>query len=132
MQFNDFQQGDRGQGVKDLQTNLKKVGYPLSVDGAFGPMTAAAVQHFQERQHVVGDTAGVAGPGTLIALSQAVMYGWRQTDFIYLGTPVVRTVTPTPSAPGARAGIGLPFGLTTGKLAIVGLIGAVAYATSRR
>ncbi len=42
-----FQQGDSGQDVKDVQTKLQALGYNLSVDGSFGPVTANAVKKFQ-------------------------------------------------------------------------------------
>lgn len=59
-------QGSTGQAVRDLQAHLKRV-YPayarhLTVDGAFGPKTKAAVIEFQRRTGLAAD--GIVGPQT--------------------------------------------------------------------
>ncbi len=54
--------GDRGHDVKMLQTWLNKVGYPLDVDGSFGPATLNAVKSFQKSNNLIID--GFAGPNT--------------------------------------------------------------------
>jgi peptidoglycan hydrolase-like protein with peptidoglycan-binding domain len=59
--------GQRGWDVAALQFLLARRGFsPGSVDGGFGPGTAAAVQRLQRARGLVGD--GVAGPATLRAL----------------------------------------------------------------
>ncbi len=58
--------GMRGDNVVVLQQNLNKVGYQLTTDGKFGPLTAQVVIDFQGRYNLSKD--GIAGPLTLSAL----------------------------------------------------------------
>jgi hypothetical protein len=58
--------GDSGATVKNLQSTLNKMGYAVSVDGDFGPKTAAAVKCFQSNNELVID--GIVGPRTLSAM----------------------------------------------------------------
>jgi peptidoglycan L-alanyl-D-glutamate endopeptidase CwlK len=59
--------GSSGDAVKALQQKLLGKGFnPGSIDGAFGPNTAAALKRFQEREGL--DADGIAGPKTLTAL----------------------------------------------------------------
>ncbi|MEA5420649.1 peptidoglycan-binding protein [Spirulina sp. CCNP1310] len=61
--------GDRGSEVETLQTTLKTKGYfngPIT--GYYGPITAEAVQQFQQVNQL--DADGIAGPAT-----QASLYG---------------------------------------------------------
>lgn len=122
MFFNDYTQGDTGSGVSNLQQYLVEVGYPLTVDGQFGPRTASAIAHFQASRGVSGDARGVAGPATLIALATARGAGWKQSGYVY--TPVSGGGAPAeaPSAP-----MQLPFGLTPLKVGLLGAIGVVAW-----
>ncbi|GAA2611149.1 D-Ala-D-Ala carboxypeptidase family metallohydrolase [Dactylosporangium fulvum] len=58
-------QGSSGEGVRQLQ--IRVAGYPgsgavLTIDGAYGPATKAAVQRFQSAYGLSAD--GVAGPAT--------------------------------------------------------------------
>lgn len=62
-----YRKGDRGSGVKDLQTNLGKNGYNISADGIFGQATYDAVRSFQKKQGLQVD--GIAGKATLHALN---------------------------------------------------------------
>jgi peptidoglycan hydrolase-like protein with peptidoglycan-binding domain len=75
MQFGDYKSGDRGEGVRQLQFNLSTIGYTLTADGIYGPATTASVRNFQQARGLVVD--GIAGPQTLISLSQAIASGWR-------------------------------------------------------
>jgi peptidoglycan hydrolase-like protein with peptidoglycan-binding domain len=67
-----LEKGDNGAGVRQLQTDLRHLGYtdahgkPLHVDGDFGPATQAAVESFQRDHHLTID--GKADPQTLAAL----------------------------------------------------------------
>lgn len=60
--------GDRGPGVVDLQTRLKRVGYdPGPIDGVYGTRTEAAVARFQKTFGLPG--AGAANEVTLNRLT---------------------------------------------------------------
>ncbi len=66
--------GSQGTQVKQLQRALAHLGYPPgAVDGDFGPLTEAAVMHFQTASKLAAD--GVAGPLTLAALAKALQNG---------------------------------------------------------
>ena len=54
--------GSKGPYVTQLQEILKKKGYPLKVDGDFGPATQAAVKDFQRVNKLTDD--GIVGPKT--------------------------------------------------------------------
>lgn len=62
-----LRRGARGAAVRDLQQSLLAAGYPLTVDGVFGPKTEDAVKRFQRANGLVVD--GVYGPQTDRALS---------------------------------------------------------------
>lgn len=62
-----LRQGARGAWVSTLQQKLNAKGYHLSVDGAFGPKTDAAVRAFQRSRGLVVD--GIVGPKTWGALN---------------------------------------------------------------
>ena len=53
--------GSTEAAVEQLQIALVALGYPLVVDGEFGPRTEAAVRDFQQRNGLAVD--GIAGPG---------------------------------------------------------------------
>jgi len=61
--------GSHGAAVKTLQQKLKAKGFNVSVDGDFGPKTAAAVKAFQKAQRLTSD--GVVGPKTWAKLNAA-------------------------------------------------------------
>lgn len=65
--------GSRGEAVRDLQTMLSSLGYPLSADGIFGPATERAVKRFQ-RDHEIG-IDGIVGPATRRAMAKAMPFG---------------------------------------------------------
>jgi hypothetical protein len=52
--------------IKQLQERLNDVGYKLTLDGEYGPKTAAAVKDFQRDAHLAVD--GLAGTDTWTAL----------------------------------------------------------------
>jgi putative chitinase len=64
-----LRRGSKGEAVADLQTRLKVAGYPLAIDGDFGPATELAVVHFQTDQKLTAD--GIVGPQTWAALPSA-------------------------------------------------------------
>lgn len=71
-----LKQGNRGEEVAELQTQLSKLGYTdlqgnlLTPDKDFGPSTKAAVEAFQRDQGLQVD--GVAGADTFAALEKQV------------------------------------------------------------
>lgn len=70
-----LRRGDRGEAVRDLQTSLSAAGYPVAIDGAFGPLTQGAVERFQRDAGLAAD--GVVGPRTRAALRGALSpAGW--------------------------------------------------------
>ncbi|HEY3019730.1 MAG TPA: peptidoglycan-binding protein [Solirubrobacteraceae bacterium] len=77
--------GDRGHDVRVLQAFLQARGLPATVDGDFGPATAAAVRAFQRSAGL--PASGVVGPLTVAALRTAA--------------PVAAPPNPPPGAPPA-------------------------------
>lgn len=61
-----LQSGDKGTAVKTMQTALKNLGYSITADGTYGPLTVAAVTTFQKQNGLTAD--GVAGEKTLSLL----------------------------------------------------------------
>lgn len=60
-----YKSGDKGAGVKQLQQDLIKLGFPVGrtgADGSFGPATREAIIAFQNHHKLVVD--GIAGPAT--------------------------------------------------------------------
>ena len=65
-----LRKGATGSAVKNLQTELKKLGfYNASIDGDYGDTTVAAVKAFQKKYNLTAD--GVAGSETLKKLDSA-------------------------------------------------------------
>lgn len=60
--------GARGLRVRELQTLLVRAGFPVAVDGDFGPATRTAVMALQKSKKITVD--GVYGPETEAALSK--------------------------------------------------------------
>lgn len=58
----------KGARVRELQHLLVRAGYPVNVDGDFGPATHDAVRQFQQAAELEVD--GVAGPRTMRALDR--------------------------------------------------------------
>lgn len=65
-----FALGSLGNGTREIQTGLNRLGYGLAVDGQFGPLTDTAVQKFQRENGLKVD--GIVGPMTWAALIRAV------------------------------------------------------------
>lgn len=66
-----LRRGDKGSDVQTLQTWLSEVGYSVSIDGDFGPLTQAAVKQFQSAHHL-SPVTGVVGRKTAASLQAAV------------------------------------------------------------
>jgi hypothetical protein len=70
--FKNLRRGDKGPGVRKMQSILVGRGFQLpqhGVDGVFGPETEAAVKEFQETNQLKVD--GVVGPQTISKLDPA-------------------------------------------------------------
>ena len=64
-----LRRGSRGPRVTSLQMDLSVFGgYPIAVDGIFGPETDGAVRAFQADENLVAD--GIVGPLTSAALAR--------------------------------------------------------------
>ncbi len=62
-----YRQGSQGEGVRTIQTKLRRWGYyDGEVDGLFGSATRRAVVKFQKKNGLTPD--GIVGPNTLRAL----------------------------------------------------------------
>lgn len=57
-----LKRGQKGEGVMWLQYMLNRVGFCLTIDGAFGPKTEEAVKAFQTERGLIVD--GIAGKNT--------------------------------------------------------------------
>lgn len=55
--------GSRGDGVRDLQRNLRSLGFHLEIDGDFGPATERMLKAFQRENRLKPD--GIFGPKSL-------------------------------------------------------------------
>ncbi len=65
-----LQNGVTGTEVEQLQADLNKLGYSLTVDGTFNEATKAVVMQFQKERNLTVD--GVVGPETGKALGMAL------------------------------------------------------------
>lgn len=66
----DLRSGMRTPAVTSLQRALCALGYPVAVDGIFGPVTENALRHFQRDHGLVPD--GIAGPLTQETIAGAL------------------------------------------------------------
>jgi murein L,D-transpeptidase YcbB/YkuD len=66
-------EGDQEHPVQTLQYLLRARGHNVTVDGIFGPVTAAAVRAFQQQEGLAVD--GIVGPATWSALIITVRRG---------------------------------------------------------
>ncbi|MBL8604001.1 MAG: peptidoglycan-binding protein [Myxococcales bacterium] len=71
-----LKRGSKGDDVRDLQNQLNKMGYGLSVDGDFGPGTEEAVKHLQTAFGYTVD--GSVGDGTRFLINQQLGFGWNK------------------------------------------------------
>ena len=95
-----LRQGLHGADVTVLQGYLTISGFPTSVDGQFGPQTAASVAAFKQA-HNIAPANGVAGPSFVQALRAAIA---SYTSDVPAGTATINpdgTATVPTSAPAA-------------------------------
>src|SRR5712671_334604 len=121
-----LKQGSSGPDVKDLQQQLKDLGFdPNGVDGNFGPGTRDAVIAFQQSKGLQAD--GIAGPATLAALGLGDGSADASTSSASTDAASAPSTAPPSSASPDAAG-GLNLGGLTGKLpaAVIAQIPAAA------
>lgn len=87
-----WQNGSSGNSVKQLQQRLSQLGYNISVDGSYGPQTAAIVKEFQQDHGAKVD--GVVGKDTLGKLQRSrgkprVAVSAASTDIASVGAPLI-------------------------------------------
>jgi hypothetical protein len=70
LHYSTLQLNSQGAAVRGLQSQLRALGFGVSVDGDFGPETMAAVVMFQKAHGLVPD--GVVGPNTAGALGRVL------------------------------------------------------------
>jgi putative chitinase len=63
-----LRRGSQGEAVGDLQTLLRKIGFPLAIDQDFGAATELAVMGLQKDARLTAD--GIVGPATWRALER--------------------------------------------------------------
>jgi hypothetical protein len=91
-------QGMQGDSVATLQRQLSAAGYPVTVDGKYGPQTEAAVRRFQTDHHLKTD--GLAGPQTFGALGSSFQPAKPgSSPMPPLNPPPPPSTPSTPSAP---------------------------------
>lgn len=105
-----LQVGSSGRYVVLLQKALVHLGASISIDGAFGPGTQAAVMAFQKAAGLPVD--GVVGPATEQALYSAVQGGGNLSPISPV-VPIVPTVpgSPVVAPPSLVSGTGIIHGV---------------------
>ncbi len=84
MPIGELRQGSHGSAVRDMQRQLKELGYvdmqgkPIQIDGNFGPNTRHALELFQRGHGLAVD--GIAGPETQNELRDAFVQRQISTD----------------------------------------------------
>lgn len=74
-----LKKGSTGAAVKELQNNLKTLGYdPGTIDGVYGTATVSAVKKFQKDHGLTVD--GIAGMNTQVAIDEALKGGSTPPD----------------------------------------------------
>ncbi len=71
MNFGDLGMGSTGAAVSELQAKLRKLGFPVSVTGAFDEATVNALRQFQAKVGLQPD--GMLGSATESILNQVVL-----------------------------------------------------------
>lgn len=72
-----LRRGSKGDAVRALQIQLKRLDYKVAVDGSFGAQTEKAVRSFQEDEHLTSD--GTVGRYTWSHLANMVRYYYDES-----------------------------------------------------
>lgn len=105
--------GDTGQMVTIVQSALRDLGYSLSTDGSFGPMTEAAVKAFQKEVGLRRNGIVTKATADALGVERRVHgafppAGWNWLGWGYNGSPALaeweRTMVPSRAVPGFSAG----------------------------
>lgn len=91
---------DKGDDVKTIQASLRRAGYPVTIDGYFGPGTNRAVRAFQDDNGLRVD--GLVGPRTWRALNASLHLTGTDADGSGLIDPDESSYEPTAPAPAWR------------------------------
>ena len=70
-----LRKGSEGSEVKELQAKLGKLGYEVTADGKYGPVTEWAVKNLQAMFGYTID--GIVGDGTDKLIDAQIGYGWN-------------------------------------------------------
>ena len=86
-----LRRGMRGPAVANLQRSLCALGYPIAVDGIFGPHTEDALRRFQRDHGLAPD--GIAGPPSREAIAGALPLSryaarWHERFRTFLAAPL--------------------------------------------
>jgi peptidoglycan hydrolase-like protein with peptidoglycan-binding domain len=129
-----LRRGDRGDGVRKLQLQLRRLGFPAgSVDGVFGPVTEQAVRMFQ--QSVGLPSTGLVDKATWDLVNSSAPAPPETGAPIALRSPVPPAPQPAPSPPPSTTRptetkeegfLGLP----TGVWVVLGVVVAALFATA--
>ena len=76
-----YKRGDKGSGVKKLQTDLNTLGYKMAIDSSFGPATEVFVKQFQKDNGLTID--GSAGPKTLAKIAERIKAKQSKSKGLY-------------------------------------------------
>jgi len=91
---------DKGDDIETVQAALRRAGYPVTVDGYFGPHTHGAVRAFQDDNDLHVD--GLVGPQTWQALNARLHMTGTDSDGSGLIDPDESSYSPSDPPPAWR------------------------------
>lgn len=100
--YNQVSYGSKGSDVTELQKLLNNNGYNLSVDGAFGSQTQAAVKDYQQKNNLAVD--GIVGDNTWGSLTGTISR--QPSSPTSLKKSGEQTISRKPSSPTGATGSG--------------------------
>jgi peptidoglycan hydrolase-like protein with peptidoglycan-binding domain len=87
--------GTNAYPVKSIQTYLTRAGIPTTVDGAYGPGTAANVKTFQTKYGLLSD--GIVGPVTWLKMLALKLYTSYTYQWVSCTTPLATATATAPA-----------------------------------